>query len=222
VVAQAGSILGGNLGKLGASLDLNVCRFITFRLFMPAPSSLFWTLCSCLVAASASAGTVSLDGLVAESPFMLKQAENAAPVVTEGATVEFRGMISTKEGVFFGLYDRTKNLGAWVRQDDKSSEFKVSNYDASGDLVTVDYQGQKFTLPLSASKIGAAAPTPLPVVNNAPVSTGGQVVATPAAARGNDQQRLESVAAEVRRRRALRQAATSGTTAPAVQPTTHQ
>jgi hypothetical protein len=188
---------------------------------MSAPSSLFWTLCSCLVATSVSAVTVSLDGLVTESPFMLKQAENAAPIVTEGATVEFRGMISTKDGVLFGLYDRTKNLGAWVRQDDKSADFKVSNYDASGDLVTVDYQGQKFTLPLSASKIGTAAPTPLPVVNSAPVATGGQVVAAPAS-RGNDQQRLESVAAEVRRRRALRQAASSGAAAPAAQPATQR
>jgi hypothetical protein len=152
-----------------------------------------------------------LDGLVAESPFVLKQAEDAAPAATENATVEFRGMIATKEGIFFGLYDRAKNLGAWVRQDDKGADFKVSNYDAAGDLITVDYQGQKFTLPLSSSKIGAAAPTPLPVVNATPVP-GNPVTAVPGA-RSSDQQRLESVAAEVRRRRALRQAAATGAAA---------
>ncbi len=183
---------------------------------MSVTSPLFLALGLCFAVTAASAAPVSLDGLVSESPFVLKQAESAAPV-TENATVEFRGVIATKEGVLFGLYDRTKNLGAWVRQDDKSGDFKVSNYDPSGDVVTVDYQGQKFTLPLSSSKIGAAAPTPLPVVNNGqPGNPGARVTAVPQpGGRPNDQQRLESVAAEVRRRRALRQAAGSGTPPPA-------
>ena len=190
---------------------------------MSAPSPLFSILGFFLVATAASAATVSLDGLVTDSPFVLKQAETAAPVVTEGATVEFRGVITTKEGMLFGLYDRTKNLGAWVRQDDKSADFKVSNYDVAGDLVTVDYQGQKFTLPLSSSKIATAAPTPLPVVNNAqPANPGTRVASIPVpGGRADDQRRLESVAAEVRRRRALRQAAGAGTPAPA-QPTTER
>ncbi|MET0262939.1 MAG: hypothetical protein ABW223_08570 [Rariglobus sp.] len=169
--------------------------------------------------ASAASAAVSLDGLAKDSPFMLKRDEAAAPVVTENATVEFRGMISTKDGVLFGLYDRTRNTSAWVKQDDKGADFVVRAFDAAGDMVTVDYQGQKLTLPLSAAKIGAAAPSPVPVVN-APVNNGG---AQPAVARVNDQQRLESVAAEVRRRRALRQAAASGgAAAPAATNTTRQ
>lgn len=162
-------------------------------------------------ASAASAATVSLDGLVTNSPFVLKQAdETAPPPVTEGASVEFRGMIATKEGVLFGLYDRAKNIGAWVGQDDKNSDFDVSAYDPANDLVTVSYQGQSFTLPLSSSKIGAAAPSALPVMN----TNNGNNPNVQAQADGN-RRRLESVAAEVRRRRALRQSAASGSTAPA-------
>jgi hypothetical protein len=184
----------------------------------PAPLSLLLGLCLGAVGASAA---VSLDGLVAESPFMPKQdANNAAPVATENAAVEFRGLISTKEGVLFGLYDRTRNVGAWVGEKDKGSDFTVRSYDAAADMVTVDYQGQKYTLPLSTSRIATAAPSAVPVVAKPNGQPAQQAVAKPA-----DATRLESVAAEVRRRRALRQAGgaaaqgqTTGTTpAPAKQ-----
>ncbi len=168
----------------------------------PAPLSLLLGLCLGAVGASAA---VSLDGLVAESPFMPKQEDNAAaPVATENAAVEFRGLISTKDGVLFGLYDRTRNVGAWVKEKDKGSDFTVRSYDAAADMVTVDYQGQKYTLPLSTSRIATAAPSAVPVVAKPGGQPGGspqQAVAKPA-----DATRLESVAAEVRRRRALRQA----------------
>jgi hypothetical protein len=157
---------------------------------------------------------VSLDGLVANSPFMPRQEENAAPVVTEDAVVEFRGMITTENGVLYGLYDRSRNKGAWVRENEKGADFVVQSYDATADLVTLNYQGRKLTLPLSASRIAAAAPSAVAVARPAMpsgVTGGGNTVrATPA-----DATRLESVAAEVRRRRALRQAAASGAPASA-------
>lgn len=169
--------------------------------------------------AVAARAAVPLDGLAANSPFMPKhQDASAAPVATEGAAVEFRGMISTQEGPLFGIYDRSRNLGAWVRENDRKAEFLVRSYDKANDVVTVDYQGQKFTLPLSSARIATAAPTPTPAaaVAAAPRPGGGQPSAT--ASRGPDPARLESVAAEVRRRRALRQAAASGAPAPAANP----
>jgi hypothetical protein len=168
---------------------------------MNTPSPFIFVFGLCLGAVGASAA-VSLDGLVAESPFMPKQdSTNAAPVATENASVEFRGLISTKDGVLFGLYDRTRNVGAWVGEKDKGSDFTVRSYDAAADMVTVDYQGQKYTLPLSTSRIAAAAPSAVPVVARPAGGPPQQAVAKPA-----DATRLESVAAEVRRRRALRQA----------------
>lgn len=187
---------------------------------MRAPSPLFLSLGFCLFAGAASAA-VSLDGLATDSPFVLKKDDaSAAPVVTENATVEFRGMIATKEGVLFGFFDRTKNTSAWVKQNDKNSEFNVRSFDATVDTVSLDYQGQKFTLPLSTAKIATAVAAPVQIVNNAqPGMPQPNVTAQPAnrVQTAQDQQRLESVAAEVRRRRALRQAATgaNGQTTPA-------
>ncbi|HEY9249479.1 MAG TPA: hypothetical protein VIO38_10120, partial [Rariglobus sp.] len=133
---------------------------------MSAPSHFLPSLALCLVVGANAVAAVSLDSLAKESPFVLKQEEaSAAPAVTEGAAVEFRGLIASKDGLLFGLYDRTKNVGAWVRQEDKGGEFIVRSYDVAADLVTVDYMGQKFTLPLSSSKIAAAIPSAVPVVN---------------------------------------------------------
>jgi len=173
------------------------------------------------MSASACSAAVSLDGLASESPFMLKQEAAAAPVVTENAAVEFRGMITMKDGVYFGLFDRTKNTSAWVKQDDKGGDFVVRSFDAGSDMVSVTYLGQSYNLTLSTSKIGTAVPSAVPVANAQPAITGGnRVTAVPASTGPKvvDQQRLESVAAEVRRRRALRQAAGNGTTAPATAP----
>lgn len=170
---------------------------------MPAPSRLFCVgLGLALNALAASAATVSLEGLVSNSPFMLPQGEApAAPVATENATVEFRGLIETNEGTLFGLFDRTKNQGEWVTQNQGDAEFKVSAYDADSSTVTVQYQGQTLTLPLSTTKIADAPPQPLPVVNNNNRTSPNRGIARPA----EDRRRLEAVAAEVRRRRALRQ-----------------
>lgn len=180
---------------------------------MKPPSPLLLALAFGLGTTGAAAA-VSLDGLAAKSPFMPEQTETAAPVVTEGATVEFRGLITTKDGVLFGLYDRSRNLSAWVHEKEKGAEFVVQTYDAANDLVTVDYQGRKFTLPLSVARIGTAAPSPVAAVKPAgPAVTGGVAVA--ARPSQVDATRMESVAAEVRRRRALRQAALNGTPAPA-------
>lgn len=176
---------------------------------MHAPAPLFVAIGFTLSAAFASGASVSLDKLVTNSPFMPPQTETvAAPVVTEGAVVEFRGLITTKDGVLFGLYDRSRNIGAWVTKDEAGADFRVSNYDEGAELVTVEYEGQRFTLPLSSAKVGEAPPTPLPAANRS--AQGGNRVNAVPGGRTDDQRRLESVAAEVRRRRALRQAAAGG------------
>ncbi|HTJ78722.1 MAG TPA: hypothetical protein VL357_06970 [Rariglobus sp.] len=154
-----------------------------------------------------SSKAVTLDDLVQKSPFLPGGQESVQVAPTENATVEFRGMIATKEGVLFGLYDRTKQIGAWVKKDDKSADFVVQSYDPANDMVAVDYHGQKFNLTLSSVKIGTAAPSvPMPMPVAGPVGS----QPAPAVARVDDQRRLESIATEVRRRRALRLGAANG------------
>lgn len=196
-----------------ASLDLNRPLFISLPWMSPHFRFLLWVL-PVLTGASVS-GAVSLDELVKSSPFMPAGQESVPVAPTENAAVEFRGMITTPTGVLFGLYDRTKQTGAWVGKDEKDADFVVKSYDPASDMLSVDYHGQKFNLTLSSSKIGSAAPSVPFVVAGAPGTRQAGGV-TPAVARVDDQRRLEAIAAEVRRRRALRQSAASGA---AAQPT---
>ncbi len=164
-----------------------------------------------LLVASSLTGAVVLDDLVKSSPFLPGGQESAVVATTENAAVEFRGMISTKDGVLFGLYDRTKQTGAWVRKEDAGADFVVHSYDASSDMVAVDYHGQKFNLTLSSAKIGAAAASvPFVVAGQTGTTQAGGGGPVSAVARVDDQRRLETISAEVRRRRALRQGAASG------------
>ena len=168
---------------------------------MPHPSSIWLSLGLSLGALSASAA-ISLEGLTTNSPFLQRSSTFATPTHSEASTLEFRGVISTSAGTLFGLYDRTRNQGAWVRQNETGAVFNVLAYDTANAVVTVDYQGQKLSLALSSAKIETAAPSLVPVIAAAPLTT----PATPFVNGANpaDQRKLESIAAEVRRRRALR------------------
>lgn len=168
---------------------------------MPHPSSIWLTL-GLLLGTLSSSAAISLDGLSTNSPFSPRSNAVAQPANVDASTIEFRGVISSQDGTLFGLYDRTRNQGAWVRQNEKGADFNVLAYDSTNAVVTVDYQGQKLSLALSTSKIEAAAPSMIPAIAAAPLAA----PATPVVKGANpaDQSRLESIAAEVRRRRALR------------------
>lgn len=146
---------------------------------------------------------IPLDGLTTNSPFISHSAVGAQTANPETATLEFRGVIASRDGTVFGFYDRARNQGGWVRQNEAGAEFNVRAYDAANAVVTVDYQGQKLSLALSAAKIETAAASGLPLIIAAPL--GAPAATTVTAANPNDQRKLESIAAEVRRRRALRQ-----------------
>ena len=194
-------------GVCAASLDLRLPLF-TFAAPMPTSSKIVF-FAGLMLAGISSRCVASLDELVKDSPFLASPGgADAALPPTESAAVEFRGVITTKDGALFGLYDRTKQIGAWVGKEEKGADFVVHSFNPGTDMISFDYQGQKFNLPLVSSKISAS-------VQGAVMPPPG---ATPAAvATGADQQRLESIAAEVRRRRALRQNATPQA-APAVTP----
>ena len=177
---------------------------------MPHPSSIWLTFGLSLGTLSASAA-ISLDGLTSNSPFLQRASPTAQPTSSETAAIEFRGVISSHDGTLFGLYDRTRNQGAWVRQNERSGDFNVLAYDAANAVVTVDYQGQKLSLALSSSKVETAAPSLITTIAAAPLAA--PATASVNGANPADQRKLESIAAEVRRRRALRVATPAATRA---------
>lgn len=154
------------------------------------------------------------DALGAPSPFLPPAAATDAAAPTQDAPLELRGIMSSGGTTMFSLYDPTHHSSAWVRQNDTGREFVVRNYDDARDVVTVEYQGRTLTLALKTAKVASAPvmPFPQPVMGppapagvTPPQPIGGPVVLNPTPA--DEQRRLEAIAAEVNRRRMIRQQA---------------
>ncbi|MFM8337563.1 MAG: hypothetical protein ACKODK_18550 [Opitutaceae bacterium] len=153
------------------------------------------------------------------SPFTPPAAAAPAAAATSAAGgLEYRGNIDLGDGVQFRLFDPARKNGVWVRLNQRNEEFDVvaRRYDDEQKALTVEHQGRSITLSMRVAKVvsgGApvqapppvAAPSaPPPAVNVAPAVTQSVVVnPTPA----DEQRRLEAVAAEVARRRAIREQA---------------
>ena len=85
----------------------------------------------------------------------------------------------------------------------------VKSFDATNETVTVQHGGRTLNLAMRASKVAssgqATAPPPMSAPTGMPTAVTQSVVLNPTPA--DEQRRLEAVAAEVRRRRALREQA---------------
>lgn len=170
------------------------------------------------------AGTAA--GLVAQtparSPFLPPQASGpAAP--TQGAPLEYRGYMVSREGTQYRIYDPARKAGAWVKLNERNPDFDLvaKQHDENHKTLTIEHQGRTLTLAERESKIvsaGSAAQAlppppaaPAPAPNVAPAVTQAVVLnPTPA----DEQRRLEAVAAEVARRRALREQASQQVSQP--------
>ncbi len=138
------------------------------------------------------------------SPFVPDGAGATAGAPTENAPLEYRGMVSTKSGYMFALYDPSKHQSVWARLNEPGADFVVRTNDVNNDSITVDYQGRTLTLALKEAKVEtmtAMAPVMAPPNQNGmrpPPNMNNP--SNPA----EEARRLEAVAAEVRRRRMLR------------------
>lgn len=163
---------------------------------------------------------VDLQTLVDRSPFSPPaQAADGTGTAEPQGTLEFRGMVTDTAGTSYSIFDTTTNKGRWVRADDANSPVQVKGFDAANNTLEVEQNGKPVKLPLKRAVIQAGqavsamapampAPNPGAAVQNRPDGAG-------------DARRLEAVAAEVRRRRALRNSAAGtrqGQPAPAATP----
>jgi len=192
-----------------------------------------------LAAASAPAPEkMNLNGLVTNSPF-----GSAKTGVVTGNTgndpLEFRAVLEENNSKFFSIYDTNTHRSTWVELNDPVNGFSVKGYDAAKESITVDYQGKALTLAIkrapaavqvfqppqpAAPQPGPNGPVPQPVAGQP-----GQV--QPVAPAAIDQQRIQQIQEEIRRRRALRSQtmpmvgpsgapATAGGSGPQMQPST--
>jgi len=167
------------------------------------------TLC-CFAALSILLGATPVFAeLAARSPFLPPQGSGPS-AATEGAPLEYRGMMTTGEGMLFRIFDPGRKMGWWVKIDQNQPDlgFTAKKYDREGDTITVEHQGRSLTLAPRVAKIVSAgsAQAPMPVGMPMPSAVTQSVTLNPTSA--DEAKRLDAVAAEVSRRRALRDQAT--------------
>lgn len=153
--------------------------------------------------------------IASRSPFLPPENAPVEKTETGSAALEFRGFVDVGEGKQFRLFDPAKKQGAWVRLNERSPEFEavIRQHNEGEESVSVEHQGRTVTLTMRKAKIvaDAAAPAAPPVAAPA----GPAISVTPAVTQSvmvnptpaDEQRRLEAVAAEVNRRRALREQA---------------
>ncbi|MSU72952.1 MAG: hypothetical protein EXS43_11520 [Opitutus sp.] len=181
---------------------------------MSAPTvSLFRCAVASLALVMAGRAPAQLAG---SSPFLPPQTSGAgAP--TAGAPLEYRGFIDTPAGTQYRVYDPARKAGEWIKINEPNSVLNVvaKQYDEARNTLVVEYQGRAYTLAAREAKVVSAgnaaqampppAPVPVPGPGGMAPAVTQSVVVNPSPA--DEQRRLEAVATEVARRRALREQA---------------
>jgi len=166
-----------------------------------------------LLGAGLAGGVEGRAQLAAKSPFTAAPATGAA-AAAENTPLEFRGYMEMAGGVQYRLYDPAKKSGIWVTLNARNADFGVvaKQHDSAKETLTIEYQGKTLTLPVRKAKVvssgnagQAVPPAAVPVQANVPAAVTQAVVLNPTPA--DEQRRLDAVAAEVARRRALREQA---------------
>lgn len=166
-------------------------------------------LSSRLLVAGAGVGVaLGLNAQIAfKSPFLPPSPATAAAI--DVLPLEFQAMMQTEDGMLYRVYHASRKTGTWAktRERDAALGVLVKRYDAERMALTVEYEGRSLTLPENKFTIvstGApVAPTGSsgPAVPQAIVRNG-----TPgSAAAAQEQSRLEATAAEIAKRRVLRE-----------------
>lgn len=167
---------------------------------------------ACLLSASAGAlCAVDLQTLIDRSPFAPPgQGADTAGAAEPQGTLEFRGVVTDEGGTAYSIFDTSTNKGRWVRADDTNSPVQVKSFDSANNTLEIEQNGRPVKLSLKRATIQAGQAVTAMIPSAPPPQVPGNP-ANPGEVRkadsGADARRLEAVAAEVRRRRALRNAA---------------
>lgn len=172
-----------------------------------------------LLLSAALLGPVAVWAQTPRSPFMPPPpAAGAAPVVAATPSeLQFCGVFGDGEDKRFCIYNQTARRTAWLRLGEEGpGEIVVETFDAENRTVQVAQGGRSLTLALQAAVGVPAAGSPAMAGGPAGAGSGSALVNTvkvnPTPA--DERRRLDAVAAEVRRRRAMRAAAANGQAAP--------
>jgi hypothetical protein len=161
----------------------------------------FATLCSLALNCPGYAAQTSekMNGLLNNSPFGLGRSSGVANGGTNDP-LEFRAVLEEDGKRYYSIYETSSHRSTWVEINETVNGFSVIGYDAAHDTVRAEFHGKSLSLPIkrAAPVAQIAAIMPGAVVPNQVNQPGPTSV---------DQQRLQQVQEEIRRRRALRQQA---------------
>ncbi len=147
-----------------------------------------------------------LDSLLKDSPFGSAKSTQASDAGNQ--PVEFRGVSEENGQVLFSIFDTATKRSRWVTLNDTSGDVVVKSYDAEAHTVALEQNGRTLSLTLKSGPKIAQQNIPPPMPPGLPGANGTQGQIMPnGAARGPEAQRLQQIAEEIRRRRALRQQA---------------
>lgn len=145
----------------------------------------------------------SLDSLVKNSPF--GSAKSGQPVDAGNQPMEFRGVLEENGQQLFSVFDTATKRSRWVTLNDTSGEVVVKSYNAEANTIALEQNGRALSLTLkSGPRIVQNVPPPMPPGMPGANGVQGQILPN-GAGKGPEAQRLQQIAEEIRRRRALRQ-----------------
>ena len=138
-----------------------------------------------------------MTGLLTNSPFGSAKA-GVVSANANGEPFELRAVLEDK---VFSIYETATRRSNWVELNDPVNGFSVKSYDAAKENITADYQGKTMTLAIKRAP-AVAQPMQQPVSNGMVMP--GNNAPVPGAPTSVDQQRMQQIQEEIRRRRALR------------------
>jgi hypothetical protein len=172
--------------------------------------------CFLVVLRLAGAGTPpdKMSGLLSNSPFGSAKS-GVAGGTAGGEALEFRAFLGENGSKFFSIYETATKRSNWVELNDSVNGFSVKGYDAAKESITVEYQGKTMTLAIkrapAVAQVMQQPPQPMPGPGPTGVMPSANNPSGQAGPTTVDQQRIQQIQEEIRRRRALRsQAATPG------------
>jgi hypothetical protein len=172
----------------------------------PAPAFRRCSVLLVLTVTSIAGTNARAVQLTPDSPFAPPPNPNGdTGATTANSPLELHGILATPEGYRFNLCDPSGHINVWIGLNAAGQPFVVRTHDVAHRRVTVEYQGRELTLSLAEPKI-----TPMSMQQPMPMMQPqlmGQLPMPPGAANAgpqNVQRRLELIAEEIRRRRALR------------------
>ncbi len=172
-------------------------------------------VCLAFMAGRLGAATPAAPQLASSSPFLPAGSMDNGGAGTVAGPIELRGIMSTAEGIRYCIFDTAKKTSTWVGLNEQGYDFVVKAQDnrADSDSVTVFTQGRTLHLALRSAKVASAMAAAAPAPAAAPTPITQTVVVNPTPA--DEARRLEAVAAEVQRRRLLREQLLQGQAPPA-------